>query len=65
MNGLTFDREEFTEGERQLFLSDFKRMANEYFECENDADINVTRTGEGFSVCIIFGARRIKKFRSL
>lgn len=60
---MLFDREDMTEGERQLFLNDFKRVCEEYFECDGRPDINITRTADGFSVCIIFSARRIKTFR--
>ncbi len=60
---LIFEREEMTEGEKELFLCDFKKVCAEYFEPDGNPDINITRTAEGFSVCIIFGARRIKSFR--
>lgn len=56
-------REEMTEGEKELFISDFKRIYDEYFEGDGRPDINITRTENGFSVCLIFSARRIKRFR--
>lgn len=58
-----FDREEMTEGEKQLFLRDFAAVYGEYFEGDGRPDMNITRTADGFSVCIIFSARRIKRFR--
>lgn len=60
---LMLSREEMTEGQKQLFLSDFKRVYDEYFEGDGRADVSVTRTENGFSICIIFSARRIKTFK--
>ncbi len=55
------ERENITETEKTLFLNDFKRVALEYFECNGEPSVDLTRTDEGFSVCVIFSARRIKK----
>ena len=63
--GALFGREDMTEGERQLFLADFARVCEEYFEPDGRPDMNVTRTPSGFSVCIIFGARRIKYIKTI
>ncbi len=60
---IMLDREEMTEGEEELFLADFKRVSDEYFESDGRPDMNITRTADGFSVCIIFSARRIKRFK--
>lgn len=57
------DREEITEGEKELFLCDLRRVCDEYFEGDGKYSLDVTRTEEGFSVCIIFDARRIKRFK--
>ena len=62
-DSLSFDRDEMTEGEKQLFLRDFKRVYDEYFEGDGKPDINLTRTEDGFSVCIIFSASRVKRFK--
>ena len=62
---LLFDRDEMTEGEKKLFLTDFAKVCEEYFEGDGRPDINITRTADGFSVCIIFAARRIKRFRTV
>ena len=60
-----FDRDEMTEGEKQLFMADFAKVYEEYFEGDGRPDMNITRTADGFSVCIIFAARRIKRFRTV
>ena len=60
---LSLDREDMTDLERELFLKDFKRLADEYFELEGDCVLEVTRAEEGFSVCLIFNSRRIKNIR--
>ena len=54
-----------TEGEKQLFMADFAKVYEEYFEGDGRPDMNITRTADGFSVCIIFAARRIKRFRTV
>lgn len=60
---LALDREDITDLERELFLKDFKRIADEYFEVDGVYDLDVTRTEDGFLVCLIFNARRIKTIR--
>ncbi len=69
MNGvkrlLSLDREDMTDLERELFLKDFNRVAAEYFEPDGAPDLEITRSEDGFLVCVIFGARRIKNVRRL
>ncbi len=60
---IIFDRDELSEGEKQLFLADIKKVCSEYFENEGRFSLDITRTEGGFSVCLIFDARRIKRFR--
>lgn len=60
---LSLDREDITDLERELFLKDFKRVADEYFEIDGGCDLEVTRSEQGFLVCLIFNARRIKNIR--
>lgn len=60
---LSLDRENITDFERELFLKDFKRVADEYFEMDGMCDLEVTRSEEGFLICLIFNARRIKNIR--
>ncbi len=65
-NGLVYlERETLSETEKTLFLNDFAAFAGEYFECDGQAEIDLTRTDEGFSVCILFNARRIKKVNAV
>lgn len=58
------EREIMTETERGLLKRDIMRVAEEYFETDGEAETDITRTENGFSVCILFRARRIKKIWS-
>lgn len=60
---LILDREEMTDGERELFIADLKRVCLEYFEYDGKFSLDVTRAERGYSVCVIFDARRIKRFK--
>ncbi len=62
---LSLDREDMTELEKELFIKDFKRVAEEYFETDGGYDVEITRTEDGFLACIIFNARRIKNVRRI
>ncbi|MCD8371931.1 MAG: hypothetical protein LUD27_01365 [Clostridia bacterium] len=55
------DREIMTEAERELLSRDISRVAEQYFELEGRAHLDITRSENGFSVCILMDARRIKK----
>lgn len=57
------DREQMTDEERELFITDLKGVCGEYFDADDKYSMDVTRTEKGFSVCIIFDAARIKKFK--
>ncbi len=57
------DREKMTDEERELFLSDLKNLCEEYFEGGSKFTTDMTRTANGFSVCVIFDAARIKSFK--
>ena len=61
---ISLDREEMTDFERTLFLKDLKKITDEYFECNGDATLEVTRTEGGFLVCVLFTARRIKTLKT-
>ena len=61
---IALDREEMTDFERALFLKDLKKITDEYFECNGDATLEVTRTEGGFLVCVLFTARRIKTLKT-
>ena len=60
-----FERGGMTEGEKQLFIADFMKTCGEYFEFVGRPAVDITRTESGFSVCVIFAARRIKNFKKL
>lgn len=60
---IVLDREDISYTEKKLFAEDLKKVANEHFECDGDMGVDVTKTENGFSVCVIFGARRIKNSR--
>ena len=68
MNNLTatlsLDREDMSEFARQLFLKDIKRVLEEYFECNETASLELTRVEEGFLVCVLFTARRVKTVKA-
>ena len=57
---ISLDREDMTDFEKQLFLKDLKTVTDEYFETDGSPSAEITRTQDGFLVCIIFNARRIK-----
>lgn len=62
-NSILLDREDMSDFERQLYLKDAKTVNEEYFECNGEPSMEVTRTEEGFLVCVIFTARRIKSVK--
>ena len=60
---LSLDRDDMADFERELFLSDIKRVTDEYFESEGNPTLEITRTDEGFLVCMFLTARRIKNVK--
>jgi len=60
---ITLDRDDISDLERELFLKDLRRVTDEYFETDGDASLEVTRSDEGFLVCILLTARRIKTLK--
>ncbi len=58
-----FDRGEMTEEEKELFICDFRKVCTEYFETDGKFTLDVAPNGSGYSVCIIFDAHRIKRFK--
>lgn len=60
MKEIILERDDMSDFERGLFLKDLKKVTDEYFEADGAASLEVTRTEEGFLVCVIFSARRIK-----
>lgn len=61
---ISLDREGVGETERRLYLKDLARVNGEYFECEGEPTLEVTRSEEGFLVCVIFTARRVKSVKA-
>ena len=59
----TFERQIMSETERKLLKRDLMRVAEEYFETEGGV-IDVTATENGYSVCLVFSARRIKNMHT-
>lgn len=62
---LSLDREEMSLTERKLCLNDVKKVLKEYFELCDDESMELTRTDEGFLICVLFTARRIKALKPL
>lgn len=65
MTTIFTDAEEMSDEERELFLCDLKEVCGEFFEADERYALDVTRTEKGFSVCIIFDAVRVKKFKKV
>lgn len=60
---LSLDRDDMTDPERELFLKDLKKVADEYFESNGEASLEITRSDDGFIICVLMTARRIKTVR--
>lgn len=52
--------DDLTEEEKSLLGEDVKAVVDQYFERSSPLTIDVTRSGKGYSVCLLFGAGRIK-----
>ena len=57
------EKEEMTDDEKALFLADVKRVCEEYFEADGKYSFDIAKTENGFSACIVFDARRVRKFK--
>lgn len=62
---LAANREEMSETERTLFLKDLTRVVDEYFECDDDCALEITKTENGLLVCVLITARRIKSLKAV
>lgn len=60
---MSLDREDMSDFERELFLSDLKKVTDEYFESDGNPSLEITRSDEGFIVCVLMTARRIKNLK--
>ena len=67
MNGvnrlISLDREDMSDFERELFLNDMRRVYDEYFEVDSSPSLEITRTDNGFLICTLLTARRIKNVK--
>ena len=63
LSSLLNEREDMTEEEKALFLHELKEVCGQYFETEGAYSADIARTPNGFSVCVLFNAVRVKKFR--
>lgn len=61
---LALERQGMTEKDKEMFLHDLQTVINEYMESDKNATIDVARTENGFSICILFTAHRIKNVRT-
>lgn len=61
---ISLDRDDMAECDRELFLADLKRVYEEYFETDRKASVEVTRSDDGFLICVLISARRIKSVKS-
>ena len=60
---LSLDRDDMSDFERELFLSDIKKVTDEYFESDGNPSLEVTRVDDGFLICLLTSARRIKNVK--
>lgn len=60
---LSLDRDDMSDLERELFLSDVKKVTDEYFESDANPSLEITRTDGGFLICVLISARRIKNVK--
>lgn len=64
MNRLVMpEREQMTDEEKSLFLADIKRVCEEYFEADGKYSFDVVKSENGFSMCLLFDAYRVRKFK--
>lgn len=57
------EKEEMTDEEKNLFLADVRRVCEEYFEADGKYTFDLAKMENGFSGCIVFDARRVRKFK--
>jgi len=62
-NTALYEREKMTEEEKELFLSDLRGVCGEYFEADGKYSVDTAATDKGVSVCVIFDAARIRRFK--
>lgn len=57
--------DKLTDEERQILSNDLQKVIDQYFDRNTDLTIDVTPINEGFSVCFLFGANRIKRCKKI
>lgn len=62
---LEADKEEISEQTKRVFLADFLRLAEEYFDGIQEESVSIARNGEGLRVCIQASAIRVKNFSQI
>lgn len=60
---LSLDRDDMSETERELFLNDLKKVTEEYFEYSLPPSLEITRSDDGFLICVLLAAHRIKNVK--
>ena len=65
MNMLKNDRSVTADNFTKLVKIDLINLLSDYFDCVNDLQINVEKTGEKISAIISFNAEKVKIFTSL
>jgi len=60
---LSLDREDMSDFERDLFLSDLKKVCDEYFESDKRPALEIAGADDGFLICLLMSARRIKNVK--
>lgn len=62
---ISLDRDDMSDLERELFLCDLKKITDEYFESDKKPSLEVTRTDDGFLICVLITAQRIKSVKTV
>ena len=62
---ISLDRDDISDLESELFLNDLKRVTDEYFESDKIPSLEITRTDDGFLICVLITASRIKNLKQL
>ena len=62
---LSLDRDDMSDLEGELFLKDLKRVYDEYFEADGSPSLELTRSDDGFIVCVLASVRRIKSVKKV
>ena len=63
MKPVILERDEMSDFEQNLFLNDAEKVIDEYFELDGKPSLELARTQDGFLVCVIISARRIKSVK--